>query len=385
MITLLAKIFVKSKNDCDTRSAYGKLCSIVGILLNILLFSVKLIAGISIGSISIMSDAFNNITDAGSSLITLVGFKLSEQKADKDHPFGHARFEYISGFIVSLLIVLVGFELGKSSVEKIINPETVQFSILAVVILALSICVKAYMAFYNFRIGKKISSSAMQATASDSLFDCIATGVVLICLIISKIFSVNIDAYCGLALSAFILFSGIRSAKETMDPLLGNPPSKEFIDSITEIVYSFDGVSGIHDLIVHDYGVGRVMISLHAEVSADANIIETHDMIDNIEKALCEKLKCDAVIHMDPIVTNNESIITMKEKIATLVKCIDNRITIHDFRMVEGPTHVNVIFDAVIPHDIKKSEKEIVCDIQTIVKTLDDNCFAVVNIDRSYI
>ena len=241
------------------------------------------------------------------------------------------------------------------------------------------------MAFYNFRIGKKISSSAMQATANDSLFDCIATSVVLVCLVISKLFSVNIDAYCGLALSAFILFSGIRSAKETMDPLLGNPPSKEFIDKISEIVYSFEGVAGIHDLIVHDYGVGRVMISLHAEVSADANIIETHDMIDNIEKMLSEKLSCDAVIHMDPIVTNNESIIIMKEKVSALVKCIDSRITIHDFRMVEGPTHVNAIFDAVIPHDINKSEKEIVCDIQTIVKTLDDNCFAVVCIDRSYI
>ena len=385
MIKLLAKIFIKDKDTDAARSAYGKLCSTVGILLNILLFTIKLLAGLSIGSISIMSDAFNNITDAGSSLITLVGFKLSEQKADKDHPFGHGRFEYISGFIVSLLIVLVGFELGKSSVEKIIHPEEVQFSIIAVAILAISICIKAYMAFYNFRIGKKISSSAMQATANDSLFDCIATSVVLVCLVISKLFSVNIDAYCGLALSAFILFSGIRSAKETMDPLLGNPPSKEFIDKISEIVYSFEGVAGIHDLIVHDYGVGRVMISLHAEVSADANIIETHDMIDNIEKMLSEKLSCDAVIHMDPIVTNNESIIIMKEKVAALVKCIDSRITIHDFRMVEGPTHVNVIFDAVIPHDINKSEKEIVCDIQTIVKTLDDNCFAVVCIDRSYI
>ena len=385
MIKLLAKIFIKDKDTDAARSAYGKLCSTVGILLNILLFTIKLLAGLSIGSISIMSDAFNNITDAGSSLITLVGFKLSEQKADKDHPFGHGRFEYISGFIVSLLIVLVGFELGKSSVEKIIHPEEVQFSIIAVAILAISICIKAYMAFYNFRIGKKISSSAMQATANDSLFDCIATSVVLVCLVISKLFSVNIDAYCGLALSAFILFSGIRSAKETMDPLLGNPPSKEFIDKISEIVYSFEGVAGIHDLIVHDYGVGRVMISLHAEVSADANIIETHDMIDNIEKMLSEKLSCDAVIHMDPIVTNNESIIIMKEKVSALVKCIDSRITIHDFRMVEGPTHVNVIFDAVIPHDINKSEKEIVCDIQTIVKTLDDNCFAVVCIDRSYI
>ena len=387
MITLLSKIFIKDR-DCSSpsaRAAYGTLCSIVGIILNVLLFAFKLFIGIATGAISIMSDALNNITDAASSVITLICFRLSGQKADRDHPFGHGRFEYISGLIVSLLIILVGFELGKSSFEKILAPENVEFSILAVIILSASILVKAYMAFYNFSIAKKISSAAMRATATDSLYDCITTAVVLACLIISKVFSVNIDAYCGLALSAFIMFSGIRSAKETIDPLLGGKPDPELIDRISSIVYSHGGVVGIHDLIIHDYGVGRVMISLHAEVSSDADILETHDMIDNIENELFEKLNCDAVIHMDPIVTNDRLVCEMREKIASLVTCIDKDITIHDFRMVKGPTHTNVIFDAVVPHEIKKSDKEIAESIRTIVKTLDPNCFAVVKIEKSYV
>ncbi len=386
MIGLLAKIFVKDNGSPEkVRGSYGKLCSFVGICLNILLFGIKLAAGfISGGAISVISDAFNNLTDATSSLIALLGFKLSEQKADKDHPFGHGRFEYISGFIVSMLIILVGFELGKTSVEKIIKPETIDFKWLAVIILVVSIAIKAYMAFYNFRISKKISSAAMRATATDSLSDCIATTAVLMSLIIAKVFEVNIDAYCGLAVSGFILFSGLRSAKETIDPLLGGSPSKEYINEITTIVYSYEGVKGIHDLIVHDYGPGRAMISLHAEVDAKADLLQTHDMIDNIEHELRQKLKCDAVIHMDPIVTDDPLINELREKITALVTCIDPAITIHDFRMVVGPTHTNVIFDVVVPFGVKKSDDEIRESVQTIVRTLDGNYFAVINIDKAY-
>lgn len=386
MIGLLAKIFIKddSSNPEKTRGAYGKLCCFVGICLNILLFGIKLFAGIISGAISVISDAFNNLTDATSSLISLLGFRLSEQKADKDHPFGHGRFEYISGFIVSMLIILVGFELGKTSVEKIITPEAVEFSYVAVIILVVSIVIKAYMAFYNFRISKKISSAAMRATATDSLSDCIATTAVLMSLIIAKIFTVNIDAYCGLAVSGFILFSGLRSAKETIDPLLGGSPSEEYIKEITTIVYSYEGVKGIHDLIVHDYGPGRAMISLHAEVDAKADMLHTHDMIDNIENELREKLRCDAVIHMDPIITDDPMINEFKEKVATLVTCIDPGITIHDFRMVVGPTHTNVIFDVVVPFGIKKSDDEIRESVQTMVRALDGNYFAVINIDKAY-
>jgi cation diffusion facilitator family transporter len=357
----------------------------MGIILNVLLFGIKMLAGAISGSISIMADAFNNLTDAGSSVITLIGFRMSGQKPDKDHPFGHGRIEYISGLIVSMLIILVGFELGKGSVEKIISPEPVEWSIVAVIILVCSIVVKAYMALYNFSIGKKISSSAMRATAQDSLNDTIATAVVLASLIISRLTSLDIDAYCGLAVSGFILFSGLRAVKETMDPLLGTPPSEDFIKDIENIVYSYKGVEGIHDLIVHDYGPARTMISLHAEVSCDSDLLETHDMIDNIEKELREKMGCDAVIHMDPIATNDELTKSVREKVASLVTCIDPALTIHDFRMVTGPTHTNVIFDVVVPFDLKKSDDEIRASVEKIVKSIDESYFSVINIDKSYV
>lgn len=388
MITLLSKIFIRNREDTSSpavRSAYGTLCGIMGIILNIVLFGIKMLAGILSGAISIMADAFNNLTDAGSSVITLIGFRMSGQKPDRDHPFGHGRIEYVSGLIVSMLIILVGFELGKTSLEKIITPEPVEFSIVAVIILACSILGKAYMALYNFRVGRMISSAAMRATAQDSLNDCIATGAVLICLLISHFLNFNIDAYCGLAVSAFILFSGLRSVKETMDPLLGTPPSEEFIKRIEEIVYSYEGVEGIHDLIVHDYGPARTMISLHAEVSADADLLETHDMIDNIEKELREALNCDAVIHMDPIATNDELTNSVRAKVASLVTCIDPALTIHDFRMVTGPTHTNVIFDVVVPFDLKKSDDEIRASVEKIVKSIDESYFSVINIDKSYV
>ncbi len=388
MITLLSKIFIRNREDTSSpavRSAYGTLCGIMGIILNIVLFGIKMLAGILSGAISIMADAFNNLTDAGSSVITLIGFRMSGQKPDRDHPFGHGRIEYVSGLIVSMLIILVGFELGKTSLEKIITPEPVEFSIVAVIILACSILGKAYMALYNFRVGRMISSAAMRATAQDSLNDCIATGAVLICLLISHFLNFNIDAYCGLAVSAFILFSGLRSVKETMDPLLGTPPSEEFIKRIEEIVYSYEGVEGIHDLIVHDYGPARTMISLHAEVSADADLLETHDMIDNIEKELREALSCDAVIHMDPIATNDELTNSVRAKVASLVTCIDPALTIHDFRMVTGPTHTNVIFDVVVPFDLKKSDDEIRASVEKIVKSIDESYFSVINIDKSYV
>jgi cation diffusion facilitator family transporter len=332
-----------------------------------------------------MADAFNNLTDAGSSVITLIGFRMSGQKPDKHHPFGHGRIEYISGLIVSFIIILVGFELGKSSVEKIISPVAVEFSTVALIILVCSVIIKAYMAFYNFRIGKKISSSAMRATAQDSFSDCIATSSVLVCLLVSRFANINIDAYCGLAVSVFIMVSGIRSAKETMDPLLGAPPSAELMDEIATIVYAHDGVEGMHDLIVHDYGPGRTMISLHAEVPADANLLETHDMIDNIEKELREKLKCDAVIHMDPIATNDAHTLEVREKVAALVCCMDSRITIHDFRMVKGHTHTNVLFDLVIPFGFEKSDEEILANVDTIVKSIDKNYYSVICIDKSYV
>ncbi len=388
MINLLSKLFIKNRDNTsspEVRAAYGTLCGIMGIILNIVLFGIKLLAGLLSGAISIMADAFNNLTDAGSSVITLIGFRMSGQKPDKDHPFGHGRIEYLSGLLVSMIIILVGFELGKTSVNKIISPEAVEFSIAAVVILAASCLVKAYMAFYNFAVGNKISSSAMRATAQDSLSDCISTAVVLVCLLISRFANLNIDAYCGLAVSAFIIFSGLRAAKETMDPLLGMPPSEEFIKQIEQTVRAHEEIVGIHDLIVHDYGPGRTMISLHAEIPADSDILAIHDTIDNIEKELRDTLGCDAVIHMDPIEVDDELTSTVREKVASLVTCIDSGLTIHDFRIVTGPTHTNIIFDVVIPYGLKKTDAEIKENIETIVRSIDKSYFSVINIDRAYV
>ncbi len=388
MFGLLSKIFIKNRDDLENpavRRAYGILSGTLGIVLNILLFAGKLTAGLISGSVAIVADALNNLSDAGSSVITLIGFRMAGQKPDKGHPFGHGRIEYISGLIVSMLIILMGFELGKSSVGKIISPGETEFSVVAAVILAVSVLVKLYMCCYNGKVGKKISSPAMKATATDSLGDCISTMVVLICMFITKFTSFDLDGICGAAVALFIFISGLRAAKETINPLLGVPPTDEFVDEIGETVMSHKGVLGFHDLIVHDYGPGRRMISLHAEVPADEDLLKTHDMIDNIEKELSAKLGCDAVIHMDPIETDDKITMEAREKIAELVKIIDERVTIHDFRMVTGPTHTNVIFDIVVPYDVKRTEDEIRRDIERMVKTLDENYYATVHVDKSFV
>ncbi len=389
MIGLLSRIFIRDRNNTDlpsVRTAYGTLCCITGIFLNIILFTLKLVAGTISGAISVTADAFNNLTDAGSSVITLIGFRMAGQKPDKDHPFGHGRIEYVSGFIVSMIIILVGFELATTSIEKIVGAEAANFNITAVIILCCSVIVKAYMAFYNFGIGKKISSTSMRATAIDSLSDCVATSVVLACMVLSLFTPINLDAYCGLLVSGFVLFSGLKSAKETMDPLLGMPPSKEIIDKITQTVYSYgeDKILGIHDLIVHDYGPGRKMISLHAEISEKSDLLQMHDMIDNIERKLCAELSCDAVIHMDPIAVDNSEVLSVKEKVIQIVKSADERFSVHDFRMVKGSTHTNLIFDLVVPYDVKDQvgKKN---EIENKIKQLNEDYYSVINIDNSYV
>ncbi len=384
MIKLLSRFFIKNRNDTNdprVRSAYGMLCGIVGIFFNILLFAGKLIAGIISGAISVTADAFNNLSDAGSSLITLIGFRLAGQKPDNTHPFGHGRIEYISGLLVSIAVTLMGFELAISSIERIITPKETEYSLLTVIILAVSVAVKLYMAAYNRAIGKKINSDAVKVASVDSLCDSFSTLAVLICTLISHFTSLEVDAYCGLALSAIILIAGIRSAIETLQPLLGQAPDKEFTDKIIRIAKSSPTVLGIHDLIVHDYGPGRRMISLHAEVSDHADLIEAHDAIDNLEKELAHELGCDAVIHMDPIAVDDEETKTAKTEAQKRVREIDERITIHDFRMVKGPTHTNIIFDAAVPFDIKESDDEIKEMIRKGILE-DTGKIAVVTVDR---
>lgn len=385
MITILSNIFIKGKEGSQKRKAYGTLCSVVGILLNLFLFAGKYFAGIISGSVAITADAFNNLSDAGSSFITLVGFLFAGKKPDPDHPFGHGRFEYISGFVVSIAILLMGFELLKTSVMKIIHPEPVDTSMAAVGVLIVSILVKMYMAFYNHFIGKRIDSAAMRATAMDSLSDTIATLVVLVAMLLIRFTGVNIDGICGVFVALFILYAGFSAAKDTLDPLLGLAPKKEFVEQIEQIVLAHDEIKGIHDLVVHDYGPGRLMISLHAEVPGDHDIFEVHDTIDHIERELNETLSCESVIHMDPIETDNEEVARMKGIIAAKVKEIDEQMTIHDFRMVSGPTHTNVIFDAVMPYGIKMSREEVKQKIEVMVEEMDGNYYAVVQIDQSYV
>jgi cation diffusion facilitator family transporter len=386
MISILAKLFLKTegKAEAEVRKAYGILCGAVGIGLNILLFLLKFLAGTISGSIAITADAFNNLSDAGSSVVTTLGFQLAGQKPDSDHPFGHGRIEYLSGLAVSMLIFLMGFELAKTSVEKIRNPVPVEFSALVAVILCASIGVKLYMSFYNRRLGKKLNSSAMLATAADSLSDCISTAAVLIATLVGHFSGLMIDGWMGILVAVFILWSGFNAARDTINPLLGVPPTKEFVEEIRDLVMSHPQVVGIHDLIVHDYGPGRLMISLHAEVSARGDILVIHDEIDNVEKELREKLGCHAVIHMDPIVVDDAVTNEAKNKIATLIHCIDDEIHIHDFRMVAGNTHTNVIFDAVVPHGFRLTDSEVETKIQTAVRTLDGNYYAVVQVERSY-
>lgn len=388
MISLLAKWLIRDRDQLHApgvRRAYGVLCGAVGIGLNLLLFLGKLLAGVFSGSIAIMADAMNNLSDAGSSVITLIGFQLAGQKPDPEHPFGHGRLEYLSGLIVSLAIILMGVELGKSSLEKIFHPEPVEFSLLAVGILAASIGVKIYMACYNRAVGKKIGSAAMKATAADSLSDCISTAVVLAAMLIGHWTGLLVDGWCGVLVALFILRTGIGAAKETVDPLLGQPPTAEFVQSVHDLVMSYDGIIGIHDLVVHDYGPGRRMLSLHAEVPASGSIVEIHDVIDRMERRLGEEMDCEAVIHMDPVDVDDARTVAMKQVVADLVGGIEDGMTIHDFRMVSGPTHTNLIFDAVLPSECKRAEKEIEEEIVRRVEALPGNYYAVVHIDRAYI
>ncbi len=386
MIALLAKLLLRNRTEGqEVREAYGMLCGAVGILLNLLLFAGKLVAGTLSGSIAITSDAFNNLSDAGSSLITLLGFRMAAQKPDPHHPFGHGRIEYLSGLMVSILILLMGFELLKSAVAKIVTPEPVAFSLLSFVILGVSVLVKLYMVCYNRKYAKKLDSDAMQATAADSLNDCIATFVVMVSTVIGSLTGLKIDGWCGLLVALFILYAGFDSAKTTIAPLLGQPPSKELVHEIEAHVCAHPEILGIHDLIVHDYGPGRRMVSLHAEVAADSDFETIHDTVDNIEQELQKKLDCHTVIHMDPIRVGDGETDALRRAVAEQLKTIGEGVTLHDFRCVVGPTHRNLIFDVVVPYDNPKTDDEIRAAVNQLVEAIRPDCRAVIAIDRPYV
>lgn len=389
MVSILARLFIKNSDDTSNplvRQAYGILCGAVGIGFNVFLFLFKFFAGQISGSIAITADAFNNLSDAGSSIITLVGFKMAGQKPDHEHPFGHGRIEYISGLLVAVIILLMGAELLKSSVYKIIHPQPVEASPLIVGILILAVCVKLYMFYYNRRIGQKIDSAAMMAAAKDSISDSISTIVVLSATMLAFWTDVQIDGWCGILVALFVLWTGYGAMKDTVSPLLGQPPEPAFVKQIEETImeYKEQGVLGIHDLVVHNYGPGRVMLSVHVEVPSTGDILALHDMIDLIEHRLARELRCSAVIHMDPICVNDEETNRMKETVAQIIGGMEGNVNFHDFRMVHGPTHTNLIFDVVVPYDYGMSDAEIISYIQTKIEEIDQSYFAVIDIDKEY-
>ena len=388
MITFLASLFIKDRRNYDSpavRQAYGVLSGAVGIGLNILLFLGKWIAGTLSGSIAITADAFNNLSDAGSSIITLIGFRLSGQAPDPEHPFGHGRMEYISGLLVSVAILVMGFELIWSSFGKLRDPEPIESSALVLGILLASILVKVYMFYYNRSLSKKLDSAAMKATSVDSLSDTVATTLVLIATVISKYTGLILDGWFGILVGIFIVYTGGSTLKETIDLLIGQPPKKEFIDEIREIVLGHSLVYGVHDLIVYDYGPGRRMISLHAEVAVDGDIQDIHEQIDHIEHELQEKLNCSATIHMDPIVTDDKEVLEMKAKVEAMVQSLDEAFSMHDFRMVKGPTRTNLIFDVEVPRKTSLTDNEIMNRLKEQVHGLPGSkYFAVIQIDHEY-
>lgn len=387
MTELLTRCFIKNRNDHTSprvRAAYGTLASITGIVLNILLFIGKFTVGTLFGSISIVSDAMNSLTDAGSQIISLISFRISARPADREHPFGHARIEYVASLIVSILILFIGTELLRESVSKIFAPAPPEASPIAAAVLAASIGAKLWFALFNKKLDKKIDSAVMRATAADSLSDCFSTGAVLVSTLVLLFFPelpFNLDAYMGAIVSVLIIVSALRILNESKNSILGEAPSDEIVKEIHSIVSRYPAALGIHDLIVHNYGPGHIIAALHIEVDGKVDVFKSHDMIDNIEKELREA-GIEASIHMDPIITDDERITALREKTLHAVRQVDPSLDIHDFRFVEGDTHSNLIFDVRVPFEIKMSERELRDRISSEISRLDPAFFTVITIDR---
>lgn len=388
MINFMIKSFIKdyeNVKDPTVREAYGKLGSVVGILANIVLSMSKIIIGSIFNSISITADGVNNLSDAGSSVVTFIGFKISGKPADKDHPFGHARIEYLTGLVVGAIIVMLGVELVKSSVDKIRNPEATIFSWAMVLVLAMSIAIKLWLSYFNLKLADKISSATMKATAMDSRNDVISTAAVLVSLFIAQYTGVEIDGYMGVLVALFILYSGYSILKDILNPLLGEMPNPDFIEKIENKIMSYEGIVNIHDLVVHNYGPNKYFATVHAEVDAKEDILKSHDMIDNIERDFAKDLDINLVIHLDPVITDDKELNQLKAMTEEIVKEIDTRLTMHDFRVVKGDTHTNLIFDVVVPAGFELKSSELVKKIEKGIKLKNEKYYVVVTIDRSYI
>lgn len=388
MTNFLIRIFVgknQDPNQLNTRGKYASLAGFTGILLNVLLFIGKLTLGILAGSVAIIADAFNNISDAGSSVIALIGFRLANKPVDKEHPLGHGRLEYVTGFIVDMLIILVGFELLTSSIDKIMHPSLPSVGNITLCILGAAILVKLWLFFFYRKIGNTIDSSSIKASAFDSLCDCVATTLVLVSAIVARVWQTGIDGYAGVLVAAFILFTGIKAAKETIDLLLGSPPSKEFIDGIYDFVKAYPSIIGIHDVMVHDYGPGRQIVSFHAEVPADSDINIAHEEVDQLERDMHKQFGCIVTVHLDPIVMNDPLVNEMHDIAVTAVHTVDPTFTLHDFRMTIGESTFNLIFDLVVPADCKTCAEAVEKAVKEEIKKQRDNCFCVIRVEHPFV
>ncbi len=386
MLNLLCKLFIKNSDDTknpSVRRAYGMLMSVVGIVANLLLSALKLIFGALSGSISVTADALNNLSDAGAQIISLISFKISSKPADRDHPFGHARIEYVASMIVSFIILLVGVELIKESVNKIFSPEKSDFGVGVMIVLAVSVAVKLWLAVSGKIMARKIGSSVVAATSADSFSDAIATSAVLLSAIISRVWGIETDAYMGAAVSVVIIIAGIKILNDTKNSILGSPPDPEIVESIHEIAKRYPEILGVHDLVVHNYGPGNTIASFHAEVDGNGDVYLIHDVIDNVEKILWSELHVRATIHMDPIVTDDERVDELRLLTREVIKRIDSRMDIHDFRFVEGVTHSNLIFDITVPFEIKLSDEQIISLAEKGIREIHPDFCSVVTLDRA--
>ena len=388
MINFIIKKFIKNYenvNEPKVRESYGVTASITGIIANTLLSAGKILTGIIFNSISVTADGVNNLSDAASSVITLIGFKISSKPADKDHPFGHARMEYLTGLILGIAVLLVGVELIKSSFNKIINPSKTIFSMEMIIVLSISVLTKLWLSLFYKKLGDKISSAPLKASSIDSRNDVISTIVVLLSLLISEFTGYEVDGYVGVLVALFILYSGFDILRDILNPLLGEMPNVEFIESIENKILSYNGIVNIHVLVVHNYGPNRHFASVHAEVDATEDILKSHDLIDNIERDFAKELNINLVIHLDPIITDDEEINELRNMTDKIVKSIDERFSMHDFRVVKGETHTNLIFDVVVPVDYDIKSSKLVDLIEKKVQNQNETYFAVVTVDKNYV
>ncbi|MBS5521966.1 MAG: cation transporter [Clostridiales bacterium] len=388
MTDFLVRLFVKDYKKIDNdkvRTAYGVLASIVGILCNILLFAIKAVVGTVMGSIAVVADAFNNLSDAFSSIISFIGVKLASRPADREHPFGHGRYEYIAAFVVACMVIEVGFAFVKNAFDKILHPQALAFSTISVIILCLSIFIKLWLGLFNRKLGKRINSSVMKATSADAMGDVLTTSATIISLLVYRIFNINVDGFVGMLVAFVVILAGVNIARDTIRPLLGERPDPEIYKMLEDKVESYDGIVGTHDLIIHNYGPTRSMATIHAEVPSNVDIETSHELIDKIEREVTKETGIFLVIHMDPVNVEDPFVLQWRERVFSMIHEMDENVTAHDFRMVRGEEQINLIFDIVVPYSYSIEETHtFIIELEQKIKLVDSRCQCVITVDHSY-